>query len=50
MQKEARVRLEPEEIRRIKETALEVFGEGIDIYIFGSRADLSKKVGILTYS
>lgn len=31
MQKEARVRLEPEEIRRIKETALEVFGEGIDI-------------------
>ncbi|WP_456471297.1 nucleotidyltransferase domain-containing protein [Caminibacter sp.] len=38
------IRLHPEEIKIIKETVLNVFGES-DIYIFGSRTDLNKKGG-----
>jgi predicted nucleotidyltransferase len=38
------IRLNPEEIKIIKNTVNEVFGNS-DIYIFGSRTDLSKKGG-----
>ncbi len=37
------VRLSEDEIRVIKETAEEIFGEGAKVYIFGSRADLTRK-------
>lgn len=40
-----KVRLKPEEIKIIKEVATLLFGEEIEIYIFGSRADLNKKGG-----
>ncbi len=40
-----RVRLLEEEIRKIKETAHEVFGIGVRIYIFGSRSMPSKRGG-----
>lgn len=39
------LRLLAEEIEMIKQTALETFGENIKLYIFGSRADLTKKGG-----
>jgi len=39
------VRLSEYEIRIIKETAKEIFGKGAKVYIFGSRADLTKKGG-----
>ncbi len=39
------VRLSENEIRVIKETAKEIFGKGVKVYIFGSRADLTKKGG-----
>ncbi len=37
------VRLSEDEIRVIKETAEEIFGNDTKVYIFGSRADLTKK-------
>ena len=40
-----KLRLSEEEIKIIKETAKEVFGENTKVYIFGSRADLNKKGG-----
>ena len=39
------VRLSDEEIRAIKETAREVFGENTKVYLFGSRADPNRKGG-----
>ncbi|MEJ5172418.1 MAG: nucleotidyltransferase domain-containing protein [Hydrogenothermaceae bacterium] len=39
------VRLSQEEIDIIKSTAEEIFGKDIEVYIFGSRADLNKKGG-----
>jgi len=39
------VRLSEYEIRTIKETAKEIFGKDVKVYIFGSRADLTKKGG-----
>ncbi len=39
------MRLTKEEIKAIKETAIEVFGEGVEVWIFGSRVDDSKKGG-----
>jgi len=40
-----KIRLSEEEIGKIKETAHEVFGKEIKVYIFGSRTDLSKRGG-----
>ncbi len=40
-----KVRLSQKDIEIIKSSALEVFGENSKVYIFGSRADLSKKGG-----
>ncbi len=42
---EKRVRLSQNEIKIIKNLAKEIFGENSKVYIFGSRADLSKKGG-----
>lgn len=42
---EQKVRLSKEEIKAIKETAVDVFGKDVRVWIFGSRADLSKKGG-----
>jgi len=39
------VRLSDREIKAIKETAKEVFGEGTRVFLFGSRADPGKKGG-----
>ncbi|HEK25008.1 MAG: nucleotidyltransferase domain-containing protein [Hydrogenobaculum sp.] len=39
------VRLTEEELKAIKEIALEVFGKDVKVWIFGSRADLNKKGG-----
>ncbi len=39
------VRLSEDEIRVIKKTVKEIFGEGAKVYIFGSRADLTKRGG-----
>lgn len=44
LQKE-KVRLSKEDIKAIKETALNVFGKDVKLWIFGSRADLTKKGG-----
>lgn len=44
--KEKRVRLSEEEIKAIKETAKEIFGEKTKVYLFGSRTDIHKKVEI----
>ena len=38
-----KLRLSKNEIDTIKRNAIEVFGDGVKVYIFGSRADLSKK-------
>ncbi|ACO03481.1 MAG TPA: nucleotidyltransferase domain-containing protein [Persephonella sp.] len=43
--KEKRVRLSEEEIKAIKETAKEIFGEKTKVYLFGSRTDIHKKGG-----
>ena len=40
-----RIRLKDEEIEIIKEVAIEIFGEDVKVYIFGSRVDLTKKGG-----
>ena len=40
-----KVRLSNFEIKTIKETAMEVFGEGAKVYIFGSRTDTKRKGG-----
>ncbi len=40
-----RIRLSDYEIKAIKDTAREVFGEDTKVYIFGSRTDLSRKGG-----
>jgi len=40
-----KVRLSDEEISIIKEIATQVFGKDIKVYIFGSRADLTKRGG-----
>ena len=40
-----KIRLSNEEIKIIKETANEIFGEGVKVFIFGSRTDLKKKGG-----
>ncbi|GAB6072718.1 hypothetical protein JCM14244_10950 [Venenivibrio stagnispumantis] len=42
---EKKVRLSDREIKIIKETAKDIFGSNVKIYIFGSRADLNKKGG-----
>jgi len=39
------VRLSDKQIKIIKNTAREVFGENAKVYIFGSRANLEKKGG-----
>ena len=39
------IRLSQKDIDIIKSTAIEVFGEDIDIYIFGSRVDPTRKGG-----
>jgi len=39
------LRLAEKEIEKIKETAKEVFGDNIEVYIFGSRTYLDKKGG-----
>ncbi len=44
------VRLSKDEIRVIKQTAKEIFGKKTKVYIFGSRADLTKKAEILMFS
>jgi len=40
-----KIRLTEREIRAIKELAVEVFGEGTRVFLFGSRTDPSKKGG-----
>ncbi|SNR60880.1 nucleotidyltransferase domain-containing protein [Desulfurobacterium atlanticum] len=40
-----KIRLSEEEIKKIKETAYEVFGEEVKIYIFGSRSVPNKRGG-----
>ncbi len=40
-----RIRLSDYEIKTIKDTAKEVFGEDIKVYIFGSRTDPTRKGG-----
>jgi len=40
-----KVRLTEEEIKAIVETAKEVFGEKVKIWLFGSRVDLNKRGG-----
>ena len=40
-----KVRLSEEEIKAIVETAKEIFGKNIKIWLFGSRADLDKRGG-----
>ena len=40
-----KVRLSDFEIKTIKETAREVFGENTKVYLFGSRADPNRKGG-----
>ena len=40
-----KVRLSEKQISTIKETAKSVFGEDCKVYIFGSRADLSRRGG-----
>ena len=40
-----KVRLSEEEIKAIVETAKEIFGKNIKIWLFGSRADLGKRGG-----
>ena len=42
---EKKIRLSNEEIKIIKETAREIFGEGVKVFIFGSRTDLKKRGG-----
>jgi predicted nucleotidyltransferase len=39
------MRLEPEEIVAIKAAALRAFGEGVKVYLYGSRVDDSKRGG-----
>ena len=39
------MRLEPEEIVAIKAAALRVFGDGVKVCLYGSRADDSKRGG-----
>jgi predicted nucleotidyltransferase len=43
MTPEREIRLLEEEIEKIKNIAREVFGDDIEIYIFGSRAQSNKK-------
>ena len=40
-----KVRLSADEVKAIKDTATEVFGEGTKVILFGSRTDPSKKGG-----
>jgi len=40
-----KVRLTEEQVKAIKEAVREVAGEGARVFVFGSRADLSKKGG-----
>ncbi len=40
-----KVRLSEEELKAIAETAKEVFGENVRVWLFGSRVDLEKKGG-----
>ena len=42
---EKNVRLSEYEVKAIKETAKEIFGKDSKVYIFGSRADLTKRGG-----
>ena len=42
---EKKIRLSNEEIKIIKETAREIFGKGVKVFIFGSRTDLKKRGG-----
>jgi predicted nucleotidyltransferase len=39
------IRLTPYEIKAIKETAKEVFGEEVKLWLFGSRLDITKRGG-----
>ncbi|SMP12734.1 Nucleotidyltransferase domain-containing protein [Desulfurobacterium pacificum] len=39
------IRLSKEDIKKIKETAEEVFGRGVKVYIFGSRTISDKRGG-----
>ncbi|WP_269557955.1 hypothetical protein [Hippea jasoniae] len=38
-----KLRLSKSEIDAKKRNAIEIFGDGVRVYIFGKRADLSKK-------
>ncbi|GAB6064950.1 hypothetical protein JCM9492_00420 [Aquifex pyrophilus] len=40
-----KVRLSEEEIKAIVETAKEIFGENVKVWLFGSRVDLNKRGG-----
>ncbi|RTZ60189.1 MAG: nucleotidyltransferase domain-containing protein [Gammaproteobacteria bacterium] len=40
-----KIRLTEEEIKAIVETAKEVFGEEVKVWLFGSRVDLNKRGG-----
>jgi len=40
-----KVRLKPEEVETIVKAAREIFGDGVKVWLFGSRADLSKRGG-----
>ncbi|EDP73620.1 nucleotidyltransferase domain-containing protein [Hydrogenivirga sp. 128-5-R1-1] len=42
---EQNLRLTEDEIKAIKEIAKEIFGKGVKVWIFGSRADPNKKGG-----
>ncbi|MBS0543667.1 MAG: nucleotidyltransferase domain-containing protein [Proteobacteria bacterium] len=39
------MRLAPEQVAAIRQSALEVFGDGTQVWLFGSRADDSKRGG-----
>ena len=40
-----KLRISEKELEIIRETAREVFGEGVEVYLFGSRTDPTKKGG-----
>ncbi len=45
MEKPRKIRLSEKEIEAIVETAKEVFGENVRVWLFGSRADTVMKIG-----
>ncbi len=45
MNRNLKIRLSENEIKAIKETAREIFGKNVKVYLFGSRTDINKKGG-----